>query len=111
MKDEGLGQLLGLMAVALIVLLIDLTLFIAWALRKDDVDAGRRPPVFARKWSLVDVWISGQIVVGLTLGAAIIALVIGFFIWGTKGVSLSDPTRGPMVPFFLGITGIIQNAA
>jgi membrane protease YdiL (CAAX protease family) len=66
-----------LLAIALILtILIDVGLFIAWAFRKEDADAGRRPPLFAPQWSLVDVWAGGQIALILINVVGIVALLV-----------------------------------
>jgi membrane protease YdiL (CAAX protease family) len=59
-----------------VALLVDVALFVAWAIRKDAVDAGLAPPLFARSWSLVDVWIAGQVIVGLLIACMILVGVL-----------------------------------
>src|SRR5258708_30631791 len=62
--------------VILLVILIDAGLFIAWAFRKEDADAGRKPPLFSPQWSLVDVWAGGQIAFILLMIVSIGALIV-----------------------------------
>jgi membrane protease YdiL (CAAX protease family) len=69
-----------LAALLALTVLIDAGLLIAWAVTKDDVEAGRRPPIIAPRWSVVHVWIAGQIIVAATLvislGIAIVVLLV-----------------------------------
>jgi membrane protease YdiL (CAAX protease family) len=65
----------------LTTLLVDIGLFLAWVIRRDAELAGTRPPLFARQWSLVDVWIAGQFiavfVIGLSMAAMIGSILLG----------------------------------
>ncbi|MGC8669251.1 MAG: CPBP family intramembrane glutamic endopeptidase [Chthonomonadales bacterium] len=95
--------LVGILAVlAVLVALVDIGMFIAWAWRKEDVDAGRRPPLFARRWSLADVWIAAQVIVFVLLvllgGASFVAFRRGAF-----------GPDGSVSPLFLGIALLMQN--
>jgi len=97
-SDQAIQILIVLGALLLLVLLIDVILFVAWALRKDRVDAGLAPPLFAPRWSLVDVWIAGQVFVGLLvtvgIGAMIVVALVGevigkpVFSSGSSGIPL-----------------------
>jgi len=64
-----------LVAIAALILLIDGALFFAWLLRKDEMDAGTKPPIFAPVWSLVDVWVAVQIILVAFLGLALVSLL------------------------------------
>ena len=93
---------LALALIALLVALVDVALFVIWAWTKEDVDAGRRPSPFARRWSLVDVWIAGQVIVLVLLaflgGASVVALRRGSF-----------SAEGSLSPIFLGVALLAQN--
>jgi membrane protease YdiL (CAAX protease family) len=56
-----------LMWVVLGVFIIDATLLFAWLSRREAVSQGLKPPLFAPKWSVVDVWAGAQAVVILLL--------------------------------------------
>jgi membrane protease YdiL (CAAX protease family) len=51
--------------IAGVVVLVDGLLIIVWLWHRDAVVAGEREPVFARKWSLVDPWVGGQVAFAL----------------------------------------------
>lgn len=87
---------------AVFVALVDTAMFVAWAWNKEDVDAGRRPPVFARRWSLADVWIAGQVIVLVLVGFLGVASIVAF----RNGAFGPD---GAISPVFLGIALLVQN--
>src|SRR5436309_2118011 len=91
--------------VLVLVVLIDAGLFIAWAFRKEDMDTGRKPPLFAPQWSLVDVWAGGQIISTLLFFSALAALVIQM---GVSGGFAKSADPGSMLPFLL-VTLVAQN--
>lgn len=62
-------------SVLLITILVDIGLFLVWALRRDAELAGTRPPLFAPRWSLVDVWIAGQLIVVVMIGLFFTAFI------------------------------------
>jgi len=55
-----------------VVMAVDGALAIAWLWTHDDVQAGRRQPLFSRTWSLVDPWVGGHIVAVFLLGAVVL---------------------------------------
>lgn len=106
-------DLSGIIAIGLVLLgiiLIDLALFVAWAIRKDAADAGFRPPLFAPRWSLVDVWFGAQIVVVMLVVAMIPLGLIAILIWGPGSLlRAEDALKGPAFLFLLGTGTIVQN--
>lgn len=94
-----IALILGL--VILTVAIIDAVLFIAWALRRDRVSAGLAPPLFAPRWSLVDVWIGGQLVIGLLVAIGIPLLVMGLLLGRPAPGSEYVPPLGLMFLFIL----------
>jgi uncharacterized protein len=98
-----------------LTLLVDAALLIAWAVTRDDVAAGRRLPIIAPRWSVVHVWIAGQMIVVATL---VISLAIGLIVLvmktGFSGGSLSPARldalfKDVMIPVAL-LSLIPQNA-
>ncbi|HXG23706.1 MAG TPA: CPBP family intramembrane glutamic endopeptidase [Chthonomonadales bacterium] len=93
-------------SVLLMTILVDIGLFLAWTLRRDAELAGVRPPLFAPRWSLVDVWIAGQLIVvvmiALFLAAFIASIGAGFI----KMSSLLAAQSGRFDTSFLWITAL-----
>ncbi len=105
-----------LLTAAALVAIIDVCLLIAWALRKSQVDAGLAPPIFAPRWSLVDVWLVGQVVlvvtqimvpIGLAAVLALIAAVTHFPVGPTMSAG-EQPEAFTLI--LIGAALIAQNA-
>ncbi len=87
-----------ILALALLILAlvaaIDLGLFVAWAVRRDAVAAGRAKPLFAPAWSVVDVWVGGQVFVTLLMTIMLGVMVAIAVVMGLTGSSsLSDQDK------------------
>jgi hypothetical protein len=97
-------------AILVLVVLIDVGLLIAWAFRKEAADSGLKPPLFAPRWSLVDVWLGGQVLVAILM----VTLFCAMFVWTIFGGLTRGGIGGanPMItsPLFLLFLMIAQNA-
>src|SRR5437867_10673808 len=100
--------LLGFAIVVALTILIDAGLFIAWAFRKEDADAGRKPPLFSPQWSLVDAWAGGQIALILLTFVSVAALLASTpqLLTPHAGIKAGDPMTA--LPFLL-VTLVAQN--
>lgn len=81
-----LGALIG--GAVLLVLLVDAVLLMAWIWVREEVAEGRRPPLFARTWSLLDPWIGGQIAAFLTIGVGLALMPFMAARSGARGADL-----------------------
>lgn len=70
-QEQMVLAVIAILAIV-VVLAVNGALAIAWLWTHDDVQAGRREPLFSRTWSLVDPWVGGQIVAALLIGAVIL---------------------------------------
>jgi len=99
-----------LASILVLVALIDTGLFVAWVIRKEDADRGLKPPLFAPRWSLVDVWIGGQIILAVLMvtlvGATFVLIIFGGV---TKG-GIGGADRMMTSPLFLLFLMTAQNA-
>lgn len=84
-SDQLYGLLLVMVVVLAVVVLVDAGLLIVWAVRREAEISGQKPPLFAPRWSLVHVWIAGQLVVALLVGIMLVALLPG---------AMADALRG-----------------
>lgn len=93
-------------SVLLTTILVDVGLFLTWALRRDAELAGTRPPLFAPRWSLVDVWIAGQLIVIAMIGLFFAALLASIVMGLVKMPSLLAAQSGQFDTGFLWITAL-----
>ncbi len=61
--------------VAALILVVDALLVIIWLWHRDAVVAGIRPPLFARRWSLVDPWVGGQAAMAALIWIVLVAMI------------------------------------
>ncbi|MBM3496322.1 MAG: CPBP family intramembrane metalloprotease [Armatimonadetes bacterium] len=95
---------LVLLAVVVVALAVDLALLIVWLWNRDAVIEGRREPVFARRWSLLDPWVGGQVVVAALVWVLLLAMI------ATMGATLGqggNPTNTQMWIVIVGL--VLQN--
>lgn len=97
-----------LLVLAALVILIDVGLFLAWAFRKDEVDAGIKPPLFARTWSLVDVWIAAQAIFIILMVSQVGALP---FFFSIRDLMSGKTSKILGSPGYLLVIQLAQNAA
>jgi len=71
-EQEILSRVLGVIVVAVAV--VDGALLGAWLWGRSRERKGA-PPLFARTWSLLDVWAAGHIIIGAMLGLLIVIMV------------------------------------
>src|ERR1041385_155288 len=107
-KDTSIKLAVAMGIFVLAVVLIDVALFVAWALRKEKVDAGLAKPLFARTWSLVDVWAIGQLAIAVTLGLSIAVMIVVMLATGSIPFGSSKSASGPTL-LILVVGLIVQN--
>ncbi len=110
MIDKELSGVIAiaLLIVAFLVILIDVAIFIAWAFRKEAVDSGQAEPLFARTWSLVDVWFIGQAAIAITLIVTFTVMIGALLITGTIPFASSKSSSGATL-VVLGVGLVVQN--
>lgn len=105
--------LVAMILIAVAVLIVNAGLLIAWALRRDAAAAGLAPPLFAPRWSLVDVWIGGQVIIG-AMAVVLIASMFGLgVVMGMRGETMAMRPDGSLPAAFLWViplTLLPQNA-
>jgi membrane protease YdiL (CAAX protease family) len=105
--------LVTLILIVIGVLLVNAGLLIAWALRRDAAAAGLAPPLFAPRWSLVDVWIGGQLIV-VAMAVVLITTMFGLgVVMGMRGETMTIGPDGGLPTTFLWVvplTLLPQNA-
>lgn len=106
-------MLVAMILIAIVVLIVNAGLLIAWALRRDAAAAGLAPPLFAPRWSLVDVWIGGQVIIG-AMAVVLIAAMFGLgVVMGMRGETMAMRPDGSLPAAFLWViplTLLPQNA-
>jgi membrane protease YdiL (CAAX protease family) len=107
LASDLVGPLLAVGIVLALVILLDMGLLLAWLLREDDVRAGRKAPLFAPRWSLVHVWFSAQVVVGLVMLLSLASIVATAAPNLARGGSASG---SPMPAWLVALLIIVQGA-
>lgn len=104
-SKEAMYLVLAALAVIGLVVVVDFVLFLAWAMRKEAVDAGQARPTFAPRWSLADPWIGGQLALILvaTLTGGITA-VAGYLSGGMR-LAGGDLTGAALWAMLISVAG------
>ena len=94
-----------LAAGVVLVALIDFTLIVAYALRRQRTLTAYGPPTFASRWSLVDVWIAAHVFVAGMIPVAIGVVIILMIAFGSSTNLVNPKGPGLIAALILGMIG------